>query len=188
MIVTEVMRAVESLPPGPLFLYGHCFGALLAAIAGARLSPDGPQRLCGVLLSGISQPGAPSLSNGFYIHQLERTALFDYFTSIGKIPAGFDRESGYASVMERMLRADFAAIETWQLRLSPLDVPVILLRGAGDAQLSHADKQEWVNAVGPGFRTCEVNQESIDTDSLSVTVFSEVNRFVQERLSMLDEG
>ncbi len=144
----KLVRAVvdhweEISGSGPLALFGHSMGALLAyevAAELARRSAPSPVRL---FVSGHQAPALP-----YRAPQLRTVADAELVPAVarhfGGIPAELQENSDFAEVIRPILRADLTLVETYRWQHTPrLTIPISALGGVDDPWASEAELQAW---------------------------------------------
>ncbi|MGW4393655.1 thioesterase II family protein [Amycolatopsis nivea] len=119
----------------PRIFFGYCGGALLAYLTALRVAPD---RLC------VGSFGAPDVALvPRRLHALPDETFWDVVIEQGGVPPELAREE-LRPVFEAALRADFALYAScFPGPAAPLDVPVTVLRGIRDEELSLGSVLGW---------------------------------------------
>jgi surfactin synthase thioesterase subunit len=153
---TDVHEAVDGLlpdvralrPDGPVAVFGHSLGAVLAFELVRRLEEAGepPAHL---VVSGSPAPGSHREQRATGLSDDEFLAAVERF-------AGFRHEVLDDPEMRELilpaLRADVAMHEAYRPRTAaPIGVPVTALRGTGDALVTAAETDAWAAATTAGF-------------------------------------
>ena len=124
----------------PYALLGHSMGALLAWGLAQKAVTDGARRPEVLFLAGAVAPLQRSV---LARHRLPKVAFFEMLRELGGCPPEVLAESELLDYFEPILRADFEAVDTWQLdRSSPLPVPLVVLNGRRDTIAEH-ELQAW---------------------------------------------
>ncbi|MER6722467.1 thioesterase II family protein [Streptomyces halstedii] len=165
---TDVHEAAEGLLPqvfdllpdgGPVALFGHCLGALVAhELTRQLLDADGP-RVTRLFVSGTPvMPDTPPERRATGIRDdalfLERVKGF-----AGYRHAAFE-EPEMRELLLPSLRADVHMHETYRPQeRKPLPVPVTAVRGRDDALASLDDIRSWQEITNAGFEAVELPGE-----------------------------
>ncbi|MGW1588550.1 thioesterase II family protein [Streptomyces sp. NPDC002386] len=155
-----VPQVLELLPDGgPVALFGHCLGALVAHELTRRLLGVGGPRVVRLFVSGT--PVVPRTPP-----ELRATGIRDDEAFLERVKefAGYQHEAfGDPELRELMmpaLRADVRMHETYEWRdREPLTVPVTAVRGEEDALASPDDMDGWRAATAGGFEAVELPGE-----------------------------
>ncbi|MGW5049098.1 thioesterase II family protein [Streptomyces griseoluteus] len=165
---TDVHEAAEGLVPqvfdllprgGPVAVFGHCLGALVAHELTRRLlAADGP-RVTHLFVSGT--PVVPNTPPERRATGIEDDGLF---LERVKDFAGYRHEAFEEPEMRELLmpslRADVRMHETYRRQDGkPLRVPVTALRGRHDALASLDDIRGWREVTDGDFETVELPGE-----------------------------
>lgn len=135
-LVAELAADLASAggPPYRAFL-GYCGGALLAYLT-ARLSP--PDRLC---VGSFAAPDVALVPRR--LHLLPGELFWDVVLAQGGVPPELTRQE-LRPVFESAIRADFALCASYfHRRTEPLAVPITVLRGSHDDELSRGSVLGW---------------------------------------------
>ena len=124
----------------PFAFFGHSMGAMVAFELAQRLKRDygEPQMVW------VSACRAPHIPDRLPIHQLPKKAFYQALLARGGIhPALLDSDD-YMEMAEPLLRADLAAIETWQTpKPLPLSCPMKIWGGEGDPLIPPRGLSDW---------------------------------------------
>ena len=134
-ITTAIAGDLAGRAPGPLVLYGHCTGGLLAYELAHTLRTAG-QTVDRLVVSSAPRPGTTPPDR--YLHRLGDDGLKAYMVGF----AGGDADEvddELWELVEPAIRADLVAAELGQYTVDPLDVPVAAIRGA--SRRHHPDRQ-----------------------------------------------
>jgi len=140
-LADELERA--RVAPGRLILAGHSMGAQVAFETCARLERRGaaPHVL---VLSGCH---APHLQGRRLLSHLDDDAFVEQLIEIGGSGEGLLSDPALRAIFLPMLRADFAATETYRRTPAaahpPLDTPALLVYGSRDVEASRAEVAAW---------------------------------------------
>lgn len=151
-IVPEVLAAVAG--SGPVVLFGHSLGALLAFELAAALTEDGRTAVDHLVVSGAPGP---------WTRRARRATGLDDEAFVERVRefAGYTHEAFAVPEMRELilpaLRADVAMHENYVPRVDrPLDVPITAVRGRTDELVSTVDAREWAAATTRDFVLVEV--------------------------------
>jgi medium-chain acyl-[acyl-carrier-protein] hydrolase len=124
-------------------IFGHSMGALVAYEVTCCLVEAGqPPRT--LIVSGSAAPHRPVEGEGYSARP--DAEFLAYVASLGGTPAEVLEESGLLDLMLPVLRADFAAVESyvWRER-APLDIPVVVLGATEDPRLPAGELVHWTD-------------------------------------------
>ncbi|MEU4118302.1 alpha/beta fold hydrolase [Kitasatospora sp. NPDC028055] len=139
-IAAAAAREVAALP-GPVVLFGHCFGAVAAYRTARLLEADGRTDVRRLIVAAAPTPDA---TVGGTTHLLDDAALFADLVRYGAVQDTPTARSLFA-LAEPAIRADFRALETWTVpepAARPVAAPVLELRG---------DRDRVLDPNGPGW-------------------------------------
>lgn len=140
-IVDRLIAALQVLPPTPLVVYGHSFGAVLAYELAQRLRATSlaPRAL---VVGSRRAPQLPPLAGD--IHDLPDAGFKQELHRRYGTAWTLLNDAELMSLTLPSLRVDFAALETYRFGpAEPLAIPVTVLRGLRDAALSPEEAAAW---------------------------------------------
>jgi surfactin synthase thioesterase subunit len=157
--VDAVMPAVREQValPGPVCLFGHSSGAVVAFEIARRLDVLAPGRVSRLFVSGSPAPwvGRPGRATG--LPDEEFIAAVQNFAGATHPALTEPRLRG---VVLPPLRADVQMHEEYRVPYATsVDVDITAVRGADDTLVSADDAREWAHATGRGFDYVEVPGE-----------------------------
>ncbi len=175
-ILEQLNTALAALPPAPLVIYGHSFGAILALELARRLRAT--SLAARALVVGARR--APQLtSSAREMYQLPDLAFKQelhrrYGTSWTLLQ---DAELMRLSLPS--LRADFAALDTYRyVPGEPLDIPITVLRARQDASMSAEEAAAWREQTSKLTTIHEVDAGHLFMDTQGPWVLSRVSAVI----------
>lgn len=140
-IVAALQAELTSRIEMPYAFFGHSMGALIAFEMARQLRRSGIMQPLALFISGRSAPQCEPRPP--IMHLLPEA---DFVKELGRLngtPQDFFESPELADVMLPVLRADFAACETYEhLQEAPLDYPIYVLGGLSD-DIAPAELQGW---------------------------------------------
>jgi surfactin synthase thioesterase subunit len=151
LLASEV--SAELQPRGPLALFGHSLGAVLAYELARRLRASG-RNVAGLFLSGSPAPSssrqrrATGLADGQFLDEIERFAGYRHAAL---------EDPEMRQLLLPTLRADVEMHENYRPCAGmPIDVSVTALRGTDDALVSREEVAGWANVTSAAFRQVDL--------------------------------
>ncbi len=133
---------VEAEITGPLAIFGHSMGALIAFELARELEARGR----GPVWLGLSGGSAPRFVDPTRRRDLwSRDRLIRFMRDLGGTPHEVLEMSDVAELMVRTLRSDLAIVDTYEYRAGPpLRVPLTVLSGRDDPMAPAEQVAGWV--------------------------------------------
>ncbi|HUG85851.1 MAG TPA: alpha/beta fold hydrolase, partial [Euzebya sp.] len=164
-LLHRVADIVEALVPelaadggGPYVFLGTSMGALVAFECARALRRRGLPPPAALVVVTARPPQLPD--RGHDIHALPREQLVVALQRYGGTPPAVLAEPDLMDLLLPMVRADFAATETYvHAAEAPLDVPIVALGGREDPFVPVADLDGWAAQTCATYR-----QEVLDGD------------------------
>lgn len=142
VLVDALAREIRPYLDVPFALFGHSMGALVSFELARRLRREnlpGPVRL---FVSGHRAPQLPARRAP--IHHLPEDRFVDELARLNGTPREVLRNAELRQLMVPVLRADFAACETYQyLNEEPLDCPIEAFGGLRDNAVEQEELGAW---------------------------------------------
>lgn len=125
----------------PHILLGHSMGGVIGyALCLRRMQRNQP--LPQALVVSACLP--PPVQRPVLMHRLEKSDLLNRLRGYDPANLAFDTYPELWDLMEPVLRADFAVVETFDPPPQPpLSIPVIALSGRGDPLIRASDMERW---------------------------------------------
>lgn len=145
--IADVLSARDS---GPVALFGHSMGAVLAFEI-ARIVQQRPgHRIAGVIASGRR---APSVRRTEEVRLGDDSALIAELATLGGTQSEFLRDRELWEMVAPSVRADYRAIQSYEYRQGAvLNCPLSVLVGRSDPRVSLTDARAWQPFTDNGFR------------------------------------
>lgn len=162
-VVASLAAALWGLPPAPLVLYGHSYGALLAFELSRRLRRHGqaPAALCLAAQPAAQLPRRHEPIGSLPAPQF-KAALLRRFD----LPRQVVDNDELLALSLPPLRADLQAVETYHYAPEALlDTPITLLHGSQDTLVSRAEVNAWRELTTGTVRFHEVDAGHLFVDT-----------------------
>lgn len=145
---------VETAKPGPVALFGHSSGAIVAFEVARRLDEIEPGRLAHLFVSGTAAPWCPRPSRAT---GLADDDFIEAVQGLAGASHGALNEPRLRNLLLPALRADVQMHEDYRTPVgTSVAVPVTALRGTGDALVTVDEANQWSKATTSGFHFAEV--------------------------------
>ncbi len=138
--IEAAVAAVRALPPGPILLYGHSMGAVMALDLARELAEDARLDLRRVFCAAMVPPTKPlalepPVEDDELVQHLEER--------FGTAPPSFG-DPEIRALLAPTLRADLALLSDYRPRFAkPLDLPLSVLSGVRDPFTAGVDSAHW---------------------------------------------
>ncbi|MGA5817913.1 thioesterase II family protein [Kitasatospora sp. NPDC094028] len=159
---------------GPIALFGHSLGAVLAYETARQLEARGVEELRHLFVSGSPGPWTGRTARA--------TGLDDegFLARVGEF-AGYQHDAladpDMRELLLPILRADVAMHEDYKpVSDQPLRTPITSLRGADDELVSGEEAEQWRAATAAGFARVELPGEHMYLVDSPVPLLDEVER------------
>lgn len=147
-IADAVLPALRPLAGGPLALFGHSMGAVVAYEVALRLERAGAPPLTRLLVSGRRAPSRVRVGT---VHERDDDGVVVELESLSGTQAGLLSDPETREMILPAVRADYRAIETYRCAPgSVLSCPIVALIGDSDPQVTVDEARDWVrHTAGP---------------------------------------
>jgi surfactin synthase thioesterase subunit len=138
-------------------LMGHCSGALIAyEMAQILVKAPCPNPRLLIVCSG--RP--PALIRDTGMSRLSTEELFGRTALMGGTADALIHDQEFMQLLEPVLRADWALVDSYVHRPAPpLPIPILAIRGHDDPQVTRDDLDEWQNSTSERFLKAELEAE-----------------------------
>lgn len=143
-----VVAELLPLTPGPLALFGHSMGSMVAYEVARRLESRGvkPLRL---FASGGRAPSRPRRGN---VHQLDDNGLVGELKKLSGTDSQILGDPEILRMVLPAVRSDYKAVETYRHVPGPLlECPVVALTGDDDPRVTLDEAEAWGEHTAGGF-------------------------------------
>ena len=129
--------------PARYALFGHSMGALLAFLCAVQARESGLPQPQALFLSSAAAPVDWAECRPRGVASLPSGELWDHVARLGGLPDCVAASKDFRQYLEPILRADFAAVETWNpAPVAPLPAPISLFIGDRDV-VTEAQARRW---------------------------------------------
>ncbi|MEU8932006.1 alpha/beta fold hydrolase [Streptomyces sp. NPDC048409] len=147
-IATALADDVQSVRSGPLHLFGHSLGGLVAYETARELAARG-QGTEHLFVSGVRPPDRRVTAP---LHALDDAAMLAGLARLGGIPDEVLADEELVAAFLPVLRADLTLRETYTAGPGPLlDCPLTVFSGADDVTVPAAEIPGWADCGRGGF-------------------------------------
>ncbi|WP_330305205.1 MULTISPECIES: alpha/beta fold hydrolase [unclassified Streptomyces] len=145
-IAATLLRQVA----GPVVLFGHSMGALVAYETARRLERDGGAGPLGLVVSGARSAAEPRPRD---VSLRSDAGIIDELRQLDGTSAELLDDPEIQAMILPALRADYTALETYRHRPGPpLRCPVSAYVGDADPQAGALDAERWADLTSGTFR------------------------------------
>lgn len=139
-------------PQTPYALFGHSMGALLALLCAVQAQKDAMPLPRALFISAAAAPLGWEQCRPPALASLPAQAMWDRVARLGGLPDQIAASQDFLKYLEPILRADFAALESWTPPpLAPLPVPIAVFRGDRD-MVTEEQARQWRQLTSVDFR------------------------------------
>lgn len=152
-ILDQLAAQSGAWTPGPLALYGHSMGGLLAFELARRLSQSAA-RPCAVVVSGL---GAPHRAKEQDFHRLDDGQFLFEMQRYGALDPETAADPGWRETCLPALRADILALE--RHRFNPVPAwsgPLVVIDARDDAAVAPEERAGWPDLATGSLRSFEI--------------------------------
>ncbi|GAB4190473.1 MAG: hypothetical protein OHK0022_03290 [Roseiflexaceae bacterium] len=149
-LADAVTDALRPLLDRPFALFGHSMGALLSFELARRLRREGGPLPVALLLSAHRAPHMPRRERP--IHNLPEPELIDELRRLNGTPEEVLSHPELLELLLPLIRADFAACETYEYTEEPpLDCPISVFGGMTDPLVNRDELDAWSTHTAAAF-------------------------------------
>ncbi|MEU7399612.1 thioesterase II family protein [Streptomyces albogriseolus] len=150
-LAEEVTAALRGLRDRRLVLFGHSMGACIAYEVARRLTSAPSSTLLGVIASGRC---APSRTRNNGVHLRDDDGVIGEIRALDGTDPALLADDDLIRMILPAVRSDYQAVETYTFQPGPpLPVPVSVLLGDADPQVTVAEAGDWRGFTARGFRS-----------------------------------
>jgi len=134
----------------PYIFFGHSMGSWLAYLVTHHIKNENADLPAQLFLTGAGNPA--SYRHATIKHRLNRADFFNHLIDLGGLPGEVVEDEDMQGYIEPILRADFKAVETYRhIPSGPLEVPVTVMIGSSEKNVTYEIAQEWKNETTKQF-------------------------------------
>jgi surfactin synthase thioesterase subunit len=153
-LLDDLTQDLADRPPGVLF--GYCSGALLAFLLARRLRASKYPSPTGLIVASF--PGPDHARPPRTLHLADHKTFWQQITSFGGIPGIVQDQPEFMELFETALRADYALLADYEyVEEPPLDLPIWVVRGDSDPDLTAPDLDRWRRHTTQAFTLTSVS-------------------------------
>lgn len=148
-VAAEAAQAlIEHAPQGPVAVFGHSMGAVIAFELAGALAEAGRAPVS-LVVSG--QPAPHLVREGPAVHLMSDGGLRDHLASLDGTSAEILSDPALMELLAPTIRADYRLFDSYVCeRHTPLDIPVSAIGGLDDPHVDAEDLLAWARTtVGP---------------------------------------
>jgi pyochelin biosynthetic protein PchC len=144
-----ICRALAQDGGGPLVLFGHSMGALVAYEVAGRLSSDGWHPVERLIVSAHPHPAATPRTS---LHRAPDEALCAELRRLGGSDPSALQDDRLRPLVLALIRRDYQLVETYRHRARPkLACPVTGFAGDSDSEATPDQMRAWAEVTTAGF-------------------------------------
>lgn len=147
VLVASLVEQVTSGVEGPVVLFGHSMGAVVAFEVAMSLG----EQVRGLIVSGHPSPTEGPVGRG--LHLASEDELVHQVEEMGAVPEGLLQHPEFRYHLIRLLRHDLRVVETHRCREGSIGVPLVAYAGNEDRVASPAGVRAWASMTSVRFRS-----------------------------------
>jgi medium-chain acyl-[acyl-carrier-protein] hydrolase len=170
----EIASSLHAHGETPFALFGHSMGARIAYEIARNLEAAGNRSLSCLIVSGSRAPFLPKVEPAF--SNLSDSVFLDHIRQLNGTPPEIFADADLMSVVLPILRSDFKICEEYDLKEKHvLRIPITVLAGEEDTDISIADVEAWGTLTTERFETLKFPGDHFFIKSSEAAVVSAVN-------------